>query len=115
MSVSRAIPILRPENQPYVTHAENHAGIACTFELASPPRTKCIPYAYLQCIDTDGEKSIILRYTFADVELTLGRAFTARRQLLEELANFRVASIPAGDQIGIRILMEPLSEKSEIF
>ncbi|HXM25108.1 MAG TPA: hypothetical protein VN957_03730 [Chthoniobacterales bacterium] len=115
MSVSRAIPILRPENQPYVTHAGNHAGIACTFELASPPRTKCIPYAYLQCIDTDGEKSIILRYTFADVELTLGRAFTARRQLLEELANFRVASIPAGDQIGIRILMEPLSEKSEIF
>jgi len=113
MSVSRAIPILRPEDQPYVTHAGNHAGIACTFELAS--RTKCIPYAYLQCIDTEDEKSIILRYTFADVELTLGHAFTARRQLLEELANFRVASIRAGDQIGIRILMEPLSEKPEIF
>src|SRR5258706_11573635 len=89
MSVSRAIPILRPENQPYVTHAGNHAGIPCTFELASPPRTKCITYAYLQCIDTDGEKSIILRYTFADVELTLGRAFTARRQLLEEFFFFK--------------------------
>jgi len=49
------------------------------------------------------------------VELTLGRAFTARRQLLEEFANFRVVSIRAGAQIGIRILMEPLSEKSEIF
>ena len=115
MSVSRAIPILRPEDQPYVTHVGNHAGIACTFELASPPRTKCIPYAYLQCIDTVGEKSIILRYTFADVELTLGRSFTARRQLLEELTNFRVALIRAGDQIGVRILMEPPSEKSELF
>ena len=62
-----------------------------------------------------GEKSIILRYTFADVELTLGRSFTARQQLLEELANFRVALIRAGDQIGIRILMEPMSEKSEDF
>jgi hypothetical protein len=115
MSASRAIPILRPEDQPYVTHVGNHAGLACTFELASPPRTKCIPYAYLQCIDTVGEKSIILRYTFADVELTLNRGFAARRQLLEELASFRVALIRAGDQIGIRILMEPLSEKSEIF
>jgi hypothetical protein len=113
--VSRAIPILRPEDQPYLTHAGNHAGIACTFELASPARTKCIPYAYLQSIDTHGEKSIILRYTFADVELTLSRAFAARRQLLEELANFRVASIRSGDQIDIRISMEPLSEKPEVF
>jgi hypothetical protein len=115
MSVSRAIPILRPEDQPYVTHVGNHAGIACTFELTTPPRAKCIPYAYLQCIDTVGEKSIILRYTFADVELTLGRGFTARRQLLDELTNFRVALIRAGDQVGIRILMEPPSEKSELF
>lgn len=98
-----------------MTHAGNHASIACTFELASPPRTKCIPYAYLQSIDTYGEKSIILRYTFADVELNLGRAFTARRQLLEELANFRVAWIRTGDQIGIRILMEPPSDRSEAF
>jgi hypothetical protein len=113
--VSRAIPILRPEDQPYVTHLGNHAGIACTFELASPPRAKCIPYAYLQCIDTVGEKSIILRYTFADVELTLSRNFTARRQLLDELTNFRVALIRAGDQIDIRILMESLSEKSDVF
>jgi hypothetical protein len=115
MSISRAIPILRPEDQPYVVHAGNHAGIACTFELASPPRTKCIPYAYLQCIDTYGEKSITLRYTFADVELTLGRDFAARRQLLEEFANFRVALVRAGNQIGIRILMDSLSEKPEVF
>lgn len=115
MSVSRTIPILRPEDQPYVSHAGSHAGIACTFELASPPRTKCIPYAYLQSIDTYGEKSIILRYTFADVELDLGPAFTARRQLLEDLANFRVALIRTGDQIAIRILMEPLSERPELF
>lgn len=115
MSASRAIPIPRPEDQPYVVHTGNQAGIACTFELASPTRTKCIPYAYLQCIDTSDERSITLRYTFADVELTLGRDFTARRQLLEELANFRVALVRAGNQIGIRILMEPQSEKSELF
>jgi hypothetical protein len=115
MSGSRAIPILRPEDQPYVMHAGNHAGIACTFELTSPPRSKCIPYAYLQSIDTYGEQSIILRYTFADVELSLGRAFTARRQLLEELAHFRVALIRTGEQIGIRILMEPLSDRPEVF
>jgi hypothetical protein len=113
--VSRAIPILRPEDQPYLTHAGNHVGVACTFELASPPRTKSIPYTYLQCIDTVGEKSIILRYTFADVELTFGRGFTAYRQLLEELTNFRVALIREGDQVGIRILMEPPSEKSDLF
>jgi hypothetical protein len=113
--MSRAIPILRPEDQPYVIHAGNHAGLACTFELPSPARTKCIPYAYLQCIDTYHEKSIILRYAFVDVEMTLSRSFTARRQLLEELANFRVALIRAGDQIGIRILMEPSSEKAELF
>ncbi|HEX3445609.1 MAG TPA: hypothetical protein VHS80_12920 [Chthoniobacterales bacterium] len=115
MSASRAIPIVRPEDQPYVSHAGSHAGIACTFECASPPRSKCIPYAYLQSIDTYGEKSIILRYSFADVELDLGPAFTARRQLLEDLANFRVALIRTGAQIGIRILMEPLSERPELF
>jgi hypothetical protein len=115
MSGSRAIPIIRTEDQPYVTHAGNHAGIACTFELASPPRSKCIPYAYLQSIDTYGEKSVILRYTFADVELSLGHAFTARRQFLEELAHFRVALIRTGKQIGIRILMEPLSDRPEVF
>jgi hypothetical protein len=115
MNGPRAISIPRPEDQPFIAHAGNHAGTACTFELAAPPRTKCIPYAYLQCIDTYGERSITLRYTFADVELTLSRDFTARRQLLEELANFRVALIRAGKQIAIRILMEVLTEKSELF
>jgi hypothetical protein len=115
MSVSRAIPIPRPEDQPYITHAGNHPGTACTFELGSPPRTKCVPYAYLQCIDTYGDRLITLRYTFADVELTLARDFAARRQFLDELANFRVASVRACNQIGIRILMEAVSEKPELF
>jgi hypothetical protein len=115
MSTSRTIPIPRPEDQPYVVHTGSHAGVACTFELMSPPRAKCIPYAYLQCIDNYDERSITLRYTFADVELTLSRDFTARRQLFEELANFRVALVRAGSQISIRILMEPLSEKTEVF
>jgi hypothetical protein len=115
MSVSRAIPILRPEDQPYIAHAGNQAGTACTFEFASPARAKCIPYAYLQCIDTYGERLITLRYAFADVELTLGREFLARRQLIEEFANFRVALVREGRQIAIRISMEASSEKPELF
>jgi hypothetical protein len=98
-----------------VTHSGNHAGTACTFELASPVRTKCIPYAYLQSIDTYGERLITIRYTFADVELTLGRDFAGRQQLLEDLGSFRVALIRAGTQIAIRIFMEVQSEKPVLF
>jgi hypothetical protein len=113
MSVSRGIP--EPEAQPYIVHAGNNPGTACTFQLASPPRAKCIPYAYLQSIDIYGETLITLRYTFADVELSLNTDFPGRRLLIEELSNFRVALVRDGKQIGIRILMEPASEKPEVF
>jgi hypothetical protein len=113
MPVSRVIP--GPENQPYVVHAGNNPGTACTFQLASPPRAKCIPYAYLQSIDTYGEKLITLRYTFADVELSLSGDFPGCRLLIEEFSNFRVALVREGKEIGVRILMEPASEKPEIF
>jgi hypothetical protein len=115
MSTSRAIPIPRPEDQPYVVHTGNSPGTACTFQLMSPPRTKSIPYAYLQCVDTYGERLITLRYTFADVELTLGSDFLGRRQLIDELSNFRVALIREGRQISIRILAETAPEKTELF
>jgi hypothetical protein len=113
MPVSRAIP--GPESQPYVVHGGNNPGISCTFQLASPPRAKCIPYAYLQSIDTYSEKLITLRYTFADVELSLNGDFPGRRLLIEEFSNFRVALVREGKEIGIRILMEPAPEKPEIF
>jgi hypothetical protein len=115
MSASRAITIPRQEDQSYVLHAGNSPGTACTFQLASPPRTKSIPYAYLQCIDTYGERLITLRYTFADVELELGQDFLGRRQLIDELSNFRVALVREGKQISIRISTEMASEKPEIF
>jgi hypothetical protein len=53
----------------------------------------------------------MLRYAFADVELTLGSDFLGQRQLIEELSNFRVALIREGTHISIRILIE----KRELF
>lgn len=115
MSAALVIPIPLPEDQPYVIHAGNSRGPACTFQLEWPPRAKCIPYAYLQCIDTYGERLAVLRYTFADVELTFGSDFPGRRQLIEELSNFRVALIRGGTPISMRILMETRSVKRQLF
>jgi hypothetical protein len=115
MSAALVIPIPLTEEQPYVVHVGNSRGAACTFQLEWPPRTKCIPYAYLQCIDTYGERSAVLRYTFADVELTFGSDFPERRKLIEELSNFRVALIRGGTHTSMRILMEARSVKRELF
>jgi hypothetical protein len=115
MSAAIAVPIQFPDDQPYVIHAGNSPGTACTFQLEWPPRMKCIPYTYLQCIDTYGERLTMLRYAFADVELTLGSDFLGQRQLIEELSNFRVALIREGTHISIRILTEKRSEKRELF
>jgi hypothetical protein len=113
MPVLRAIP--GAEDQPFVVHAGNSPGTGCTFQLVSPPRAKCIPYAYLQSIDSYGDNLITLRYAFADVELSIKGDFPGRRSLIEEFSNFRVALVREGKQIDIRILMEPPSEKPEVF
>ena len=90
------------------------AGTTCTFELLSPPRSKTIPYAYLQMIDTR-EGLIILRYSFADVELTLDRNFYGKRQFLDDLASFRVSIVRETASVKIRVLLEPPTEKTEGF
>lgn len=106
--------ISSPDDQTYQVLPGNLSGTSCTFELLSPVRTKTIPYAYLQMIDTK-EDLIVLRYAFADVELTAGRSFVGKRQLLDDLANFRVSIVRETRQLRIRILLEPMSEKSEEF
>jgi len=105
----------RPEDQTYVVHPGNSPGTCCTFELASPARSKTIPYAYLQMIDTLDEHRILLRYAFADVELITTRTFSAKRQFLDDLANFRVATIRETSQMKVRILLEPPTDKTESF
>jgi hypothetical protein len=105
----------RPEDQTYVVHPGNLPGTCCTFELAAPPRSKTIPYAYLQMIDVLADQRILLRYAFADVELVASRIFTARRQFLDDLANFRVATIRETNQLKVRISLEAPTEKPESF
>jgi hypothetical protein len=91
------------------------AATACTFELFSPVRSKTIPYAYLQMIDVTEDHTIYLRYAFADVELLTNRAFTAKRQFLDDLANFRVSTIRETNQLKIRIRLEAATEKPDLF
>ena len=107
--------VSRPEDQTYVVHPGSSPGTCCTFELASPARSKTIPYAYLQMIDTLDEHRILLRYAFADVELVTTRTFTAKRQFLDDLANFRVATIRETNQMKVRISLEPPTDKTETF
>ena len=66
-------------------------------------------------IDTMDDHRIWLRFSFADVELITNRTFTAKRQFLEDLANFRVSTIRETNQMKIRILLEPPTEKPEVF
>jgi hypothetical protein len=105
----------RTEDQTYLVHSGSVAGTSCTFELLSPPRSKTIPYAYLQMIDTREDRLIILRYSFADVELTLSRNFCGKRQFLDDLANFRVSIVRETALMKIRILLEPPTDKTEGF
>ena len=66
-------------------------------------------------IDTLDEHRILLRYAFADVELVTTRTFTAKRQFLDDLANFRVATVRETNQMKVRISLEPPTDKTESF
>ena len=66
-------------------------------------------------IDTLDDHRIFLRYAFADVELVPNRTFTAKRQFLDDLANFRVSTIRETNQMKIRIYLEPVTDKPEVF
>jgi hypothetical protein len=69
----------------------------------------------LLAIDALGDRSITLRYSFADAEIALGRDFVGKQQFLDELAAFRVAVVREGSQVRIRIMAEAFSEKSQPF
>jgi hypothetical protein len=107
--------ISRLDDESYVCHSGSQAGVSCAFELSSPTRTKILPYSYLMCIDLMGDYLLTLRYSFADVEISLGREFAGRGQFLDDLANFRVARVRESRQVKIRILTEPASEKTDIY
>jgi hypothetical protein len=108
-------PIPRLQDQPYLCHSGSQAGISCSFELQSPIRTKIIPYSHLLCIDLLGDRLITLRYSFADVEISVGRDFCGRIQFIDDLANFRVSAIRESRSVKIRIINEPSSEKTEVY
>jgi len=108
-------PFSRLDDQPYICHSGSQAGISCAFELKNPARTKILPYSCLLCIDLLGDCLVTLRYTFADVEITLGRDFPGRGQFLDDLANFRVARVKESRQVTVRVLTEPASEKTELY
>ena len=108
-------PFSRLDDQPYICHSGSQAGISCAFELKNPARTKILPYSCLLCIDLLGDCLVTLRYTFADVEITLGRDFPGRGQFLDDLANFRVARVKESRQVAVRVLTEPASEKTEVY
>jgi len=59
--------------------------------------------------------TVFLRYAFADVELVPNRTFAAKRQFLDDLANFRVSTIRETHQMKIRIRLEPGTDKPEAF
>jgi hypothetical protein len=107
--------IARLDQQLYVCHAGSQAGISCSFVLQGPARTKILPYSYLSCVDLLGDCLITLRYTFADVEISLGRDFPGRSQFIDDLANFRVSLVRESRQLKIRILTEQSSEKTEVY
>ena len=110
-----SLPIPQLEDQPYLCHSGSHAAVSCSFQLEGPARTKILPYSYLQCIDTLGDCLITLRYSFADVEISLGRDFPGRSQFIEDLANFRVSLIRESRHLKIRVVTEPSSEKTEVY
>jgi hypothetical protein len=109
------LPIPRLQDQPYLCHSGSQAGISCSFELQNPIRTKIIPYSHLLCIDLLGDRLITLHYSFADVEISVGRDFRGRNQFIDDLANFRVSAIRESPNVRIRIITEPSSEKTELF
>jgi hypothetical protein len=109
------LPLPRLQDQPYLCHSGSQAGISCLFELQNPIRTKILPYSQLLCIDLLGDRLITLRYSFADVEISIGRDFTGRVQFIDDLANFRVSAIRESRTVKMRIVTEPYSEKTEVY
>jgi hypothetical protein len=109
------LPIPRLQDQPYLCHSGSQAGISCSFELQNPIRTKILPYSHLLCIDLLGDRLITLRYSFADVEISIGRDFCGRTQFVDDLANFRVSAIRESRNLKIRVVTEQYSEKTEVY
>ena len=103
---------IRPDEQAYESHPGSQPGLMCTFLLDAPPRSKAIPYSCLLAVDTLGEQLVLLRYTNADVTLSLSRGFALRRELLEDLTNFRVALVRSSSQLSIQIRTEPAEDRS---
>jgi hypothetical protein len=58
---------------------------------------------------------ITLRYSYADVEISLGRDFPGKTQFLDDLANFRVSLVRESRHLKMRIRTEGNSEKNEIY
>jgi hypothetical protein len=115
ITVLASFSIPRLDDQPYVCHSGSQAGVSCSFDLQGPARTKILPYSYLLCIDLLGDCLITIRYSFADVEISLGRDFPGRTQFIDDLANFRVALIRESRQVKIRVRTEQSSEKTELY
>jgi len=109
------LPIPRLQDQPYLCHSGSQAGISCSFELQNPTRTKILPYSHLLCIDLLGDRLLTLRYTFADVEISIGRDFCGCTQFIDDLANFRVSAIRESRNLKIRVVTEQYSEKTEVY
>jgi hypothetical protein len=49
------------------------------------------------------------------VEISLGKDFPGKNQLLDDLANFRVSAIHESSHLKLRVLIEPDSEKTLLF
>jgi len=107
------LPVVRLQDQPYLCHSGSQT--SCSFELQTPIRAKVIPYSHLLCIDLLGDRLITLHYSFADVEISIGRDFSGRTQFIDDLANFRVSAIRESRQVKIRVTSEQYSEKTEVF
>src|SRR5262249_33639791 len=109
------LPIPRLQDQPYLCHSGSQAGISCSFELQKPARTKILPYSHLLCIDLLGDRLLTLRYTFADVEISIGRDFCGCTQFIDDLANFRVSAVRESRNLKIRVVTEQYSEKTVVY
>jgi hypothetical protein len=107
--------LLRIEDQSYVCHSGSQAVCCCSFDLQAPTRAKILPYSYLLCIDLLGDCLITLRYSFADVEISVARDFPGRSQFIDDLANFRVSHVRDSRYLKIRVLMEQNSERTATY
>lgn len=105
----------RLDDQPYVCHSGSVAGCSCAFDLQGPARTKILPYSYLLCIDLLSDCLITLRYSFADVEISLSRDFPGRSQFIDDLANFRVSRVRESRHVKLRVLTEQNPEKTAVY